>query len=317
MSRKALLLCLFAAGCSPHNWLQTSGAAVEATNGSALNGSALNGSALNGSALNGSALNGSALNGVGLAGAELYATTSDGTLLAGVDLAGAELQGVRADGSTIPLRLDAIRRGAPPHDDVYFYSVMFSQAGAWYPLCGTGPDGVPIEAVALAGRWNMAQGVPGGGSWIDDPSMITFACRGAALAKCVELGYKPWKAVGATSLRDYHQACTRMIRADFCGDGTSWTVNGTRINLYDALGLHTDTERWVPEGEWAAGGARCVTSQRVQSLIDSGHNPQTCITSRVRRACGTATGFAAGTLLVSEYQAATTPAKMSTTAAVR
>ena len=30
---------------------------------------------------------------------------------------------------------------------------------------------------------------------------------------------------------DHHQACVRMVRADYCGDGRSWTVNGRRVNL--------------------------------------------------------------------------------------
>ena len=37
------------------------------------------------------------------------------------------------------------------------------------------------------------------------------------------------------SLASYHQACTRMARADYCGDGTSHTQDGTWIEYYDKL----------------------------------------------------------------------------------
>ncbi len=39
------------------------------------------------------------------------------------------------------------------------------------------------------------------------------------------------------SLQDYHQVCVRMVHADYCGDGTSHTHDGTLINFYDRLGV--------------------------------------------------------------------------------
>ena len=47
----------------------------------------------------------------------------------------------------------------------------------------------------------------------------------------------------------------RMIRADYCGDGTSWTVNGRTIDLYDGLGINVDTSAWTFEAEWTPSGA--------------------------------------------------------------
>ena len=51
----------------------------------------------------------------------------------------------------------------------------------------------------------------------------------------MELGYKPWKTVGGVSLRDHHQTCTRVLRADYCGNGVSHTQDGTLINIWDTL----------------------------------------------------------------------------------
>jgi len=105
-------------------------------------------------------------------------------------------------------------------------------------------SGAPRHAVPLANRWDYRSGVEGGGSEIEEPSRFTFACAGYALAECVEMGYRSWatalSCVGGdckkVSLAPLHQACTRMLRADYCGDGASFTINGTLINVYDHLG---------------------------------------------------------------------------------
>jgi ferredoxin len=55
------------------------------------------------------------------------------------------------------------------------------------------------------------------------------------------------------SLQDHHQACTRMARADYCGDGVPWTVPGTAIDIYDHLypQIETkETQNWQIEAEW-------------------------------------------------------------------
>ena len=71
----------------------------------------------------------------------------------------------------------------------------------------------------------------------------------ARLAKNVRIGYRPGpapppartggkgndKRCPAILLKDHHQACTRMIRADYCGDGKAWTVEGTVPDIFDYL----------------------------------------------------------------------------------
>src|SRR5262249_37188157 len=85
-------------------------------------------------------------------------------------------------------------------------------------------------------------GLRGGGDFIDDPDAVTFACEGYAIYKCISVGYAPWVTFDGHQLADYHQACTRMIRADYCGDGRSWTKDGVWINLYDELSIQNDDE---------------------------------------------------------------------------
>ncbi len=95
-------------------------------------------------------------------------------------------------------------------------------------------------------------------------------------------------------------ACTRVLRADCCGDGTPHMLTGTQVNIYDALGIQTDTQSWFLEGEWTAAGARCVapgTPTRVQDKI--GKTP-TCFPVKVSSTCGALADFQSGALLMSE-----------------
>jgi hypothetical protein len=281
----------------------------------------MNGSALNGVALNGVRMNGSALGGLSLHGTVLAGTLADGTAVTPETLIGAELSGTLADGNAITLRIDDVRNAPVPNDDLYVYLVSYlagsepQAADDWQHLCGDDAAGQPIAAVPLSGLWNSQMGVPGGGAWTEMPGWMTFACRGAALAKCVEMGYRPWQSLercdggscSDVSLADAHQACTRMVRADYCGDGEPYTVNGRAINVYDGLGLQTDTEPWTFEAEWQPQGARCLSQQRVYELqvqlgATSDNTLPPCIVSRVTADCGNLAHFSSDTLLMNEFE---------------
>ena len=81
---------------------------------------------------------------------------------------------------------------------------------------------------------------------------ITLACVNGAIGKCVTWGYRPWEP----GMRDCHQACIRMVRADYCGDGVGHTLDGTPIDVWDAQGSvrpdrvpgMDDEAEWGPEG---------------------------------------------------------------------
>ena len=158
---------------------------------------------------------------------------------------------------------------------------------AFQPLCGVAADGTPVQAIPLAGAWDDSAGTPTGGAHADDAGVFTFACEGYALAKCVELGYAPWRTVtecdgaddcAARSLSPFHQACTRMLRADYCGDGTATTRDGTRVDLWDDFGIQTDgAPTWDLEAEWSPAGAVCVEETRWPTIEDDGASVQTYI----------------------------------------
>jgi hypothetical protein len=286
-------------------------------NGMHLNGMHLNGMHLNGVALNGMHLNGTQLSGVRLEGTSLLAVREDGSTLSGAQLVGAELSATLSDGGALPLRIDAVGFASAPNDDLYTYQVSYASpdGSGWQPLCGVDEAGAPVAAFPLSGVWDEREGVPGGGSHTSDPAWFTFACRGAAIAKCVEMGYRPWESVlscqdgncTGVSLESYHQACTRMVRADYCGDGESWTLDGRVINVFDGLGLQADSESWDFEAEWSSEGARCMTRERVIKLeadlatLGIKVLPE-CIHGRVDPTCGETSHFGSSTLLMNEFQ---------------
>lgn len=269
-------------------------------------GISLNGRSLAGNDLSTLRLEGVSLDGVTLGGRALRATWLDGTVFhgtgpkgdaSGKDFVGATFSGLLTGGDALPLRIDGVTvdRSNPISRQIDLYTVSYLADGTWRPLCGADAQGKPVPAIPLAGRWSYASGVAGGGAHIDDPHAFTFACAGFAIAKCVEMGYLPWVTLGKVSVAPYHQACTRAIRADYCGDGTSWTVDGTMIDVYDGYGFRTASPGWPFEAEWNANGAVCAAKERAPSL---GTSP--CWAKLQSSGCGQSSHFRSGTLLMTQ-----------------
>src|SRR6266436_911063 len=98
------------------------------------------------------------------------------------------------------------------------------------PLCEAAPDGQQT-GFPLAGRATADNRlVPAG------PGDFEIICAAGALGKCVRFGYHPWETRSdGRSMRDYYEACVRMVRADYCGDGRTRT--GMAIDIWDDLGI--------------------------------------------------------------------------------
>jgi hypothetical protein len=250
-------------------------------NGGGINGGGINGGGINGSNANlvgytfdlttvsGATINGATINGAWIENGTLKAMREDGTVVSGQALVGAKVTGNLDNGESVTLRLDALESftsavGTALPRYTISYTGPNSTTRAY--VCGKNDAGEPLKTIPIAGRWNFEQGVPEGGSKEESSTLVTFACQGFAVYKCIDYGYPPWKKVNGVSLSNHHQACVRMLRADYCGDGRSWTVNGTVINMYDSLGIQLDTESWAIEAEWSIEGARCLSHQRIQSL---------------------------------------------------
>ncbi|MDC3984299.1 ADYC domain-containing protein [Polyangium jinanense] len=276
-----LLGMLFGPGCTEptgepddeEGEVITSVQALSTTNGLALNGLALNGLALNGISLNGISLNGLALNGVSIEGTTFVGKKASGKPMKPEEFVGATFTGTLSNGQTITLRIED--RVASTRPDVFLYEVAYLSSpsqGAWKSLCGETSSGTLRRAIPLAGTWDYSERKPTSGMHLASETTFTFACRPYAIAKCVELGYKPWggvkECVAPGICKEIpgvllHQACTRMLRADYCGDGVPHTQDGTIVDVWDDFGIQASVVTdFAFEAEWTPMGARCIEHTR-------------------------------------------------------
>jgi ADYC domain len=265
-------------------------------NGVSLNGQKLNGVSVNGQEDNGVSLNGKNLNGVGLNGAERNGVSLNGKSLNGVSLNGMSLNGAEL-GEDVELVGTALRgasdEGAPISGADWVGAVLRAKVGdttvaleitaveqdaaglEWYTLahhgvslCADGGHGL-----FLAGVWDET-GARHDALAGDEEIGYSFSCANGALAKCVDWGYAP-NVVGA----DAHQSCTRMVRADYCGNGQPHTADGTLIDVFDTLGVQrSDTSVELDfEAGWGPDGAVCVSQSRYTEIGTSGDElPVSC-----------------------------------------
>lgn len=121
-----------------------------------------------------------------------------------------------------------------------------------------------IDDLCLPDATNEAWGFP----IPDGRGGFELTCMSGAYGKCVRLGYRPWEErPGGPPLSALHRACMRMIRADYGGDGTSWTRDGTLIDVYDRFGVQSpqQTGEMSFEAGWSETGAVCVAHPRLRA----------------------------------------------------
>ncbi len=101
------------------------------------------------------------------------------------------------------------------------------------------------------------------------PGWFTLACAGSAAAKMKLMGYAPQtKLPGATQPASVaaRQATLKMITADYCGDGHSYTATGTPVVWTNPSGTVDSSEFHTPgavEAVWTANGALCLDATRI------------------------------------------------------
>jgi len=184
----------------------------------------------------------------------------------GKGAAGAVLRGQSSDGQPVEVAIcDAEPTAADPRMVWYRIEAWNPTAQEWEnPCVPTGAVPNP-RAVVMAGVWDEH------GAHHVVADKVTFSCENGVISKCASWGYRPWANAGGHSLADAHQACTRMARADYCGNGQSHTRQGTMIEYYDALGFSpratTATKEWDPgraqfEAAWSPDGASCIARTR-------------------------------------------------------
>lgn len=275
-------------------------------NGRDLNGKVLDGLQVSSVSMDNVMLDGDTLSSVWLQRSRFHGITVDGKQIKARKFVGAVFEATLSDGESLQIRIDAMELiKDKPNKQVFRYLVSYSGEDSPEPLCGYTEDGSPMYAIPINSRWNLAEGEPGGGARIDEDGVFTFACEEYVLAKCVLAGYKPWKTVKVCSpgqgcekilLAGHHQACTRLLKADYCGDGNSYTQNNTWVSLYDGIGIRIDSDDWLQEAEWNAEGAVCMDLSRLPDVLPP------CFDFLHSEECGNPEHFSGGTLLISEIE---------------
>lgn len=207
---------------------------------------------------------------IAVSGTQFQVKMSDGSTLTSRDLVGAVL--TLANGAK--LRIDGVEVD-PDNDagDVLLHKISIEAAdGSWREFCKPDPDGKML-AFPLAG--NMRPD----GSIVERSGSFQIVCTSGAQGKCVRFGYKPWlDDRNGRAMLDYYNACVRMLRADYCGDGTATTRDGTLINLYDRIGIQADEA--LPgmqfEAGWSDYGATCIARVRIPENVSLDQLVRSC-----------------------------------------
>jgi len=240
-----------------------------------LQGVNLQGVNLQGIRLDGATLSGGGLDHLRVERGELVAeragVTLRGTALVGAHLY-AQVQNVHVTPpvtSVVEYRISAIDPELTQYDptktgNTFLYSLeqWVDDTASWQSACGPDLDGRSV-AIPLAGTWNEH------GDRLDSSSLFTFGCTTGVIAKCYRWGYRPW-VTGYGDLTAMHWTCTRLARADYCGDGTPHTRDGTSVNVWDRLPAPGPIQRhgllaplgMLFEAGWNTGGAVCLSHTR-------------------------------------------------------
>jgi hypothetical protein len=190
-------------------------------------------------------------------GTEFRLRLPDGRVLRSAEMVGVVL-GVEEGGTLRRVRIDAVR---PDPDDasrellLHDLAVFDDSVSRWVPYC------LPDAAGARHGFPYVVDTATG---------RFTLTCAAGAEAKCIRMGYRPWKSArDGQPLRDYFRACIHLARADYCGDDRPATRDGTLVDVYDRIGIQqpSDDASLHFEAGWGTAGAVCVARTRVPALL--------------------------------------------------
>ena len=190
-------------------------------------------------------------------GSSIELVDGEGRKRSGADLAGIELE-LGDGGDTVRLRIVSVV--ADRIEGVLLHEVeALDPAGAWVNVCA--PDRDQRRLALFIEGHDLADG-----RQVRVPGELSVTCTAGVQGKCIRAGYLPWDdRHGAGQGQALFQTCTRMFRADYCGDGIGWTRDGMAIDPYD---IHRIQEPERPatlpfEAAWGPEGAVCVHHTRV------------------------------------------------------
>lgn len=149
----------------------------------------------------------------------------------------------------------------------YMYTQQDNMPGApFVPYCNRNDLGGENEPAQFTpgSTWDMPTSVRN-----DDAAIVNVACASGAIDTCERWGYRPWSKAElasssmSVSLREGHQACIYMKRADYCATGDTYTEDGTMIGIDDAYNpAFQKSGSSKREAIWGKSGALCLDMQR-------------------------------------------------------
>jgi hypothetical protein len=196
--------------------------------------------------------------------------TPDAPWLGGRALVDLELDLRDEAGGRYTLRVAATnttRFWAAPLDSFRTYSLTYAPVGdsRAKPLCTTGVN----EAVLFSGDRYDALGKTVIATGDAVSGWINIACAGTALGKLYLTRHTEASQIIPTT-RGERQAMFKMLTADVCGDGTTFTVHGQPLLWADAKGITTfaGTPASI-EAIWDSSGAVCLDNPRRPELASA------------------------------------------------
>lgn len=188
---------------------------------------------------------------------------SDEQVLEGRGFVGAKIVLEMPGAVTIDLEItdydDDIRSWSATGERITAYRAQYLGPNGIAPLC---PSVDPNNQwFTLIGGEIYGQGVQAA------PRSITIACVGEAAAKMKLMDFHPAGSRGASVAE--RQATLRMITADYCGTGQSFTQTGTPVAWRDWQGLiKPPYGEDVMEALWTESGASCLSTPRFVARED-------------------------------------------------
>jgi hypothetical protein len=195
-----------------------------------------------------------------------------GTQIEGVDFLDS-VWTFTVDGTTVQMTLADIETGSSagldnPNDELHIlrldpdrlvYTFHYGQAPNFVKTCAY--DSVAGARAVLYGDIYVDHR---SGDISDRDNTIYFGCISGAVGKSALHGYAPDNPSTQSVTVEEFELAVRAIRADYCGNGTSYTNVGNPLTYNDRYGINGHTQvGFVTEALWETGaGATCVNRIR-------------------------------------------------------
>lgn len=167
---------------------------------------------------------------------------------------------------------NAMASWAAGADPISAYALAYfdPELGDFVNVC---PDASPGDTIVTVLRDVVYDDSPD--MVVDQLGWMTWACMGNAAAKMKLMSYGRYTNFdqGYPATEAQRRATIRMLTADYCGQGVSFTAQGTLLDWQNAIGTVTPEHDPDPSWEnveaiWDEDGALCLSTPRLATLSE-------------------------------------------------